>query len=77
MRVSMVVHNKDSLDGAAHTEVLIVVLETLQARGHGGVFLRLSLFCAGVRILELTNVDHHNSPKGKVRQRVPVLSFIR
>jgi hypothetical protein len=75
----MVMHNKNSLDGAAHTEVLIVVLETLQARRHGGVFLRLSLFCAGVRILELTNlnVDHHNSPKGKVRQRVPVLSFIR
>jgi hypothetical protein len=49
MRVSVVMHNKNSLDGATHTEVLIVVLETLQARRHGRVLLRLRLFCAGVR----------------------------
>jgi hypothetical protein len=77
MRVSMVMHNKNPLDSAAHTKVLVVILKTLQARRHRRVFLRLRLFCASVRNLELTDVKQHNSPKGKVRQRVPVLSFIR
>ena len=37
----MVMHDEDPLDGAAHTKVFIVVLQPLQTRGDGWVFLRL------------------------------------
>lgn len=66
--MSVVMHNKDSFDGAAHTEVFIVVLETLKTCRYGRVLFRLCLFCAGIRNLELIAANsHHNSPKGKVR----------
>lgn len=41
VRVSMVMHDEDPLDGAAHTKVFIVILQPLQTRGDGWVFLRL------------------------------------
>ena len=46
MRVAMVVYDEDALDGATHAEVLVVVLQALQPRGYGRVFLGLRLFCA-------------------------------
>jgi hypothetical protein len=47
VRVPVVVDDEDALDGAPHAKVLVVVLQALQARGHGGVFFRLGLFGAG------------------------------
>lgn len=40
--MSVVVHDEDALYGATHAKVFIVILKTLQAGRHRGVFLGLS-----------------------------------
>ena len=40
--VAVVVYDEDALDGAAHAKVLIIVLQTLQARRHGRILFWLS-----------------------------------
>ena len=60
MWVSMVMHNKDSLHGATHTKILIVVLKALQSRRHGRVLLRLRLFRARI----------YNSGRGQSRHEI-------
>lgn len=50
MRVSVVVYDEDALDGTSHAKVLIVVLQALETRGNGGVFLRLGFFRARINI---------------------------
>lgn len=47
VRVPVVVHDEDALDGAPHAKVLVVVLQALEARGDGGVLLGLGLLGAG------------------------------
>lgn len=47
--VPVVVHNEDSFDRSPHTEVLIVVLQTLQACRHRWVFFGLRLLRANER----------------------------
>jgi len=44
MRVAVVVNNKNTLDGAAHAIILVVVLQTLQPGRDRGVLLGLGLF---------------------------------
>lgn len=58
VRVAMVVHNKNALDGAPHTEVFIVVLEALQASRNRGILFRLRFLGAGVIALG-RRVDLH------------------
>ena len=43
----MVVHDEDTLYGATHAGVFIVVLEALEACRDGGVFFWLGFFGAG------------------------------
>lgn len=47
MGMAVVVYNKNSFYGTAHSKVFIVVLKPLKASRHGRVFLWLSFFCAG------------------------------
>jgi len=49
----MIMHNKDSLDGATHSKILIVILKALQSRRHGRVLLGLCLLRARIHNLEL------------------------
>lgn len=46
MGVAVVMHNEDTLDGAAHAKVFIVVLESLKTSRDGGIFFWLCFFCA-------------------------------
>ena len=60
MRVAMVVYDEDAFDGAPHAEVLVVVLQALQPRGYGRVFLRLRLFCAEREVRERVPATHES-----------------
>jgi hypothetical protein len=45
--VTVVVDDEDTLYCATHAKIFIVVLETLETCGDGGVLFWLSFFCAG------------------------------
>lgn len=47
--MTMIVHDKDTLYGATHTKVFIIVLKALEARRHRRVFFGLSFLGADNR----------------------------
>jgi hypothetical protein len=47
MGMAVVVYNKDSFYGTAHSKVFIIVLQPLKAGRYGRVFLWLCFFGAG------------------------------
>jgi hypothetical protein len=51
MWMTVVVHYQHPFDCLSHSEIFIVVLETLEARRYGGVFFGLGLFCTVCRML--------------------------
>jgi hypothetical protein len=55
MRVPMIVHHKDPFHSASHSKVLIVVLQTLQARRHAWVFLWLR-FLRAINVVSTCNL---------------------
>jgi hypothetical protein len=44
VRVTMIVYDEDAFNCAAHSKILIVILETLKTSRDGWIFLRLCLF---------------------------------
>lgn len=46
MWVTVVVHDQDTFDRSSHTEILIVVLQTLKTSRDGGIFFWLRLLRA-------------------------------
>lgn len=46
MRVAMIMHDEDTLNGTPHPKIFIVVLEALEARGYRWVLFWLSFFRA-------------------------------
>lgn len=46
MGMTMVMHDKNALHRPSHSIVFVVVLQTLQTRGHGGIFFWLGLLRA-------------------------------
>jgi hypothetical protein len=63
--VTMVMYDEDAFNRATHTEVLIIVLETLKTSGDRWIFFRLCLFGTDSRMGRSGGVNSYRGRKEK------------